>query len=75
MKYFTLFTFMMFIMVMFISCSKVVEYKVEKEVVINGEVVVYKGFGWSIRTYVIDGHKYIVASSTNGVAICPAKED
>lgn len=80
-KKFSLLTFMLFIMVMFVSCDDVCKNHFttiqpeKEEPSTDGVKIVYKGRGWSIETYMIDGHKYVVASTTNGVAICPAKED
>lgn len=76
---FFVYIFMLFIMVMFVSCGDLCEKhsttQPEKEPSTDGIKNVYEGLGWSIDTYMVDGHKYVVASTTNGVAICPAKED
>jgi len=65
--------FALFMLFVLSCCSS--EQKAEQEKKPNIYTELHGGLSWKIGTFVIDGHKYIYFSTSNGVAICPTKED
>lgn len=58
-----------------ISCCSQKENNAEKETNSSILTKIEGNAFWSIEVATIEGHKYIVVSTGNGVAICPAKVD